>query len=99
MSNDRIQPLDSSARKRMNLNRQIRRLADSPQASGRLGENGVRPYGIAEVVLSPGWTRTERVLHAFKADEGDRRQIEALRRAGSTPYVGRAVVARPATGG
>jgi hypothetical protein len=33
--------------------------------------------------------RTELVLHAFKADEGDWRQIEALPRAESTPYVGR----------
>ena len=51
------------------------------------------------VALSPGWMRTELVLHVFKADEGDWRQIEALRRAEPTPYVGRAVVARPATGG
>ena len=51
------------------------------------------------VALSPGWMRTELAVHAFKADEGDWRQIEALRRAESTPYVGRAVVARPATGG
>jgi hypothetical protein len=42
--------------------------------------------------------RAERVLHAFKADEGDWRQVEALRRAESTPYVGRAVVA-PARNG
>jgi hypothetical protein len=43
--------------------------------------------------------RTERVLHGINADEGDWRQIEALRRAESTPYVGRAVVApAPATG-
>jgi hypothetical protein len=33
------------------------------------------------------------VRHAFKADEGDWGQIEALRCAESTPYVGRAVVA------
>ena len=60
--------------------------------------NGLRPHGIAAVALSPGWMRTELVLHAFKADEGDWRQVEALRRAESTPYVGRAVVA-PARNG
>jgi hypothetical protein len=42
--------------------------------------------------------RTERVLHAFKADEGDWRQVEALRHAESTPYVGSAVVAQARNG-
>ena len=60
--------------------------------------NGLRPHGIAAVALSPGWMRTELVLHAFTADDGDWRQVEALRRAESTPYVGRAVVA-PARNG
>ncbi len=39
-------------------------------------------------------------MHAFKADEGDWhwRQVEALRRAESTPYAGRAVVAAARNG-
>jgi hypothetical protein len=41
---------------------------------------------------------TKLVLHTFKADKGDRRQVQALRRADSTPYVGRAAVAPAATG-
>ncbi|MGH8568534.1 MAG: hypothetical protein ACREXU_11080 [Gammaproteobacteria bacterium] len=52
------------------------------------------PHAIAAVALVPGWMRTEPSwLHAFKADEGDWRRVEALRHAESTPYVGRAVVA------
>jgi len=55
--------------------------------------NGLRPHGIAAAALSPGWMRAELVLHASRPVEGDWRQVEALRRAESTPYVRRAVVA------
>jgi hypothetical protein len=48
--------------------------------------NGLR-HGIAATALSPGWTRTELVVHAFKADEGGCYQVDALRRAESTAYV------------
>jgi NAD(P)-dependent dehydrogenase (short-subunit alcohol dehydrogenase family) len=53
----------------------------------------LRPLGVAVVALSPGFMRTEHVLHHFGVDESSWRRVEALQGSESTAYIGRAVAA------
>jgi NAD(P)-dependent dehydrogenase (short-subunit alcohol dehydrogenase family) len=53
----------------------------------------LRAHQVASIALSPGWMRTEFVLHNFNTDEKHWRDIPALRATESPYYVGRAVVA------
>ena len=53
----------------------------------------LRPHGVAAVALSPGWMRTEAILHAYETDEENWQQVPDLARTESTQYIGRAVVA------
>lgn len=48
---------------------------------------------IAVVAAPPGWMRTELVLANFRTDEDHWREVEALNRAESPYYIGRAVSA------
>lgn len=50
-------------------------------------------YNIATVALAPGFSRTERVLAAFKTDEQHWRDFPGLAQTESPEYPGRAVVA------
>ncbi len=51
----------------------------------------LRPHNIATVALAPGFTRTERVLLAFKVNERSWRKVAALKNTESPEYVGRAI--------
>jgi NAD(P)-dependent dehydrogenase (short-subunit alcohol dehydrogenase family) len=53
----------------------------------------LRRHGVAAVAVAPGFTRTERVLAAYGADEAHWRDVPALAATESPEYVGRAVVA------
>jgi NAD(P)-dependent dehydrogenase (short-subunit alcohol dehydrogenase family) len=53
----------------------------------------LRPHGVTSVALSPGWMRTEIILHAFKTDEASWHSVPPLARTESPRYIGRAVVA------
>jgi NAD(P)-dependent dehydrogenase (short-subunit alcohol dehydrogenase family) len=53
----------------------------------------LKPHGITSVALSPGWMRTEIILHAFKTDEQNWQRVPPLARTESPRYIGRAVVA------
>jgi NAD(P)-dependent dehydrogenase (short-subunit alcohol dehydrogenase family) len=53
----------------------------------------LRKHNVAAVALAPGFTRTERVLAAFGADEARWREFPGLGQTESPEYVGRAVVA------
>lgn len=48
---------------------------------------------ITVIPLSPGWMRTEAVLHSLNTDEAHWQDVEALRMTESTAYIGRAVTA------
>lgn len=53
----------------------------------------LRPYKIAAVTVAPGFMRTERVLHFFKANERNWKKFPGLKRTETPEYVGRAVAA------
>ena len=53
----------------------------------------LKPHGIATVALAPGFTRTERVLAAFKITEDQWRGVPYLKKTESPEYAGRAVAA------
>src|SRR5262249_16812400 len=53
----------------------------------------LKPHGIATVALAPGFTRTERVLQAFKITEDQWRRVPLLKKTESPEYAGRAVAA------
>jgi NAD(P)-dependent dehydrogenase (short-subunit alcohol dehydrogenase family) len=53
----------------------------------------LRKHGIAAVAVAPGFTRTERVLAAFRTDEAHCRDVPGLKDTETPEYVGRAVVA------
>ena len=53
----------------------------------------LREHGIAAVAVAPGFTRTERVLAAFKIGEDQWRDVPALQKTESPQYAGRAVAA------
>jgi NAD(P)-dependent dehydrogenase (short-subunit alcohol dehydrogenase family) len=53
----------------------------------------LREHGIAAVAVAPGFTRTERVLAAFKIGEDQWREVPALQKTESPAYAGRAVAA------
>ncbi len=53
----------------------------------------LRKHNIAAVAVAPGFTRTERVLAAFKTDEAHWREVPGLKDTEKPEYVGRAVVA------
>lgn len=57
-----------------------------------LGEE-LKPHGVTSVGVSPGWMRTELILHAFKTDEANWQSVPPLARTESPRYLGRAVVA------
>lgn len=57
-----------------------------------LGEE-LRPHGVTSVAVSPGWMRTEIILHAFKTDEDHWHKVPPLARTESPRYLGRAVAA------
>ena len=51
----------------------------------------LRPQNIAAVAVAPGFTRTERVLQAFKVGERTWRKVPALKNTESAEYVGRGI--------
>lgn len=51
----------------------------------------LRPYGITALALSPGWMRTEGVLHYHDADEEHWQEQPELSGTESPRYIGRAV--------
>jgi NAD(P)-dependent dehydrogenase (short-subunit alcohol dehydrogenase family) len=51
----------------------------------------LRKHRIATIALAPGFTRTERVLDAFKVDEESWQNIPGLKQTESIEYSGRAV--------
>jgi NAD(P)-dependent dehydrogenase (short-subunit alcohol dehydrogenase family) len=53
----------------------------------------LKPHGIATVAVAPGFTRTERVLQAFKINADQWRGIPHLKKSESPEYAGRAVAA------
>jgi NAD(P)-dependent dehydrogenase (short-subunit alcohol dehydrogenase family) len=53
----------------------------------------LKPHRIATVALAPGFTRTERVLSAFKIKEDEWRSVTHLKKTESPEYAGRAVAA------
>lgn len=53
----------------------------------------LRPYGVAALALSPGWMRTEGVLHYHHTDEEHWQEQPELSITESPRYIGRAVVA------
>ena len=53
----------------------------------------LRPHGVTSVAVSPGWMRTEIILHAFKTDEAHWQSVPPLARTESPRYIGRAVAA------
>jgi NAD(P)-dependent dehydrogenase (short-subunit alcohol dehydrogenase family) len=53
----------------------------------------LRPHRIAALALSPGWMRTEAVLHHHQADEATWQESPELRGTESPRYIGRAIVA------
>lgn len=53
----------------------------------------LRDHKIATIALAPGFTRSERVLAAFKVDEQHWQDIPGLAQTESPEYAGRAVVA------
>lgn len=53
----------------------------------------LRPYGVAALALSPGWMRTEGVLHYHDSTEEHWREQPELQTTESPRYIGRAVVA------
>jgi hypothetical protein len=75
-------------------------ITTSPKRLNRLALATIyTPHGIAAATLSLGWMRTEPVPHAFKADEGDWRQVEALPPPNRRRTSGARSWPRPATGG
>lgn len=53
----------------------------------------LRRRGVAVVAVAPGFTRTERVLHAFGVDEAGWTRIPTLANTESPEYAGRAIAA------
>ena len=53
----------------------------------------LKPHRIATVAIAPGFTRTERVLSAFKIKEDGWRRVPHLKKTESPEYAGRAVAA------
>jgi NAD(P)-dependent dehydrogenase (short-subunit alcohol dehydrogenase family) len=53
----------------------------------------LRPHRVTCVGITPGFMRTERVLHHFRATEATWREVTGLTRSESPEYVGRAVAA------
>lgn len=53
----------------------------------------LRPHGVASIALSPGWMRTEFVLHGHRTDEQHWHERPELARTESPRYLGRAVAA------
>jgi NAD(P)-dependent dehydrogenase (short-subunit alcohol dehydrogenase family) len=53
----------------------------------------LQEHGIAAVAVAPGFTRTERVLAAFRIGEDQWREVPALEKTESPEYAGRAVAA------
>ena len=53
----------------------------------------LKPYRIATVAIAPGFTRTERVLSAFKIHADEWRNVTHLKKTESPEYAGRAVAA------
>lgn len=53
----------------------------------------LQPYGIGALALSPGWMRTEGVLHYHHSDEEHWREQPELSGTESPRYIGRAVAA------
>ncbi len=51
----------------------------------------LRPHNVAAVAVAPGFTRTERVLQAYKVGERSWRKVPALKNTESPEYVGRAI--------
>lgn len=53
----------------------------------------LKSHGVAALALSPGWMRTEGVLHHFHTDEAHWQEFPELSGTESPRYIGRAVVA------
>jgi NAD(P)-dependent dehydrogenase (short-subunit alcohol dehydrogenase family) len=53
----------------------------------------LRPYGVTSLAVAPGWMRTELILAAFSAHEGNWQERPGLAKTESPRYLGRAVVA------
>jgi NAD(P)-dependent dehydrogenase (short-subunit alcohol dehydrogenase family) len=53
----------------------------------------LKPHGVASLAVSPGWMRTEIILHAFNTDEASWQNVPPLARTESPRYLGRAVAA------
>ena len=51
----------------------------------------LKAHSIAAVAVAPGFTRTERVLQAFKVGERTWRKVPALKKTESPEYTGRAI--------